>query len=144
MQLLQAAAVTTKIIGLLQYARIRDRGRCKVSHASTARLLRWPVTWHQTQQKSHSCDRHIWTLFDTDWSTTICDMKMRQLDDTDCSTTICDMKMRPLECIPHSKHFRDKLFGKKKRNDFRSNDHFTNCFSCFAIYFQVTLQLCFL
>jgi len=33
------------------------------------------------------------------------------------------MKMRPMEYIPHSKHFRDKLFEKEKRNNFRSNGH---------------------
>jgi hypothetical protein len=41
MKVLQAAEVTTKIIGLFQYARIGDRGRCKVSHASTARTAPW-------------------------------------------------------------------------------------------------------
>jgi len=44
MQVLQTAAVTTKIIGLFQYARIRDRGRCNLSHASTENIA--PVTSH--------------------------------------------------------------------------------------------------
>jgi hypothetical protein len=44
MQVLQAAEVTTKMIGLFQYAKVRDCGRCKVSHASTARTA--PGTSH--------------------------------------------------------------------------------------------------
>ena len=52
MQVLQAAEVTTKIIGLFQYARIRASGRCEVSHASSARTA--PGTSHLTSDAAGS------------------------------------------------------------------------------------------